>query len=126
VPKYLITKSRYINGSYVDASPEHPATIEVPADQKVDFAMHPVDDEARKHKALWTEKLRTQSHQAEARRIEAERAEVEGKLKTHYAALPSVMPTAADVLKSEGLKPTSPEGDAKGGKVKRASDKDTI
>lgn len=44
MPKYLIRASRFINGNLVHASPEFPATIELPAGTKVDPLMFPVGD----------------------------------------------------------------------------------
>lgn len=44
MPKFWITKSRYIGGQYVHASPEFPAEIDLPEGTKVDGGLHPIEE----------------------------------------------------------------------------------
>lgn len=43
MPKYVIKAPRYIDGVVVQASPEHPAIIEVPEGHKIDRELYPLD-----------------------------------------------------------------------------------
>lgn len=53
MPKYRITKSRFIDSEYIEATPSHPAVIELPVGTKIDAGLQPVDDEARAEAAKW-------------------------------------------------------------------------
>jgi len=42
--EYMLRKSRYIEGRYIHASPDHPAKVKLPAGFKIDAGLTPVAD----------------------------------------------------------------------------------
>lgn len=41
---YVLRKNRYLEGRFVHASPDHPATVELPAGYKIDEGLIPYDE----------------------------------------------------------------------------------
>ena len=67
MPTYRLTKSRYIDGQFIFASPEQPASVELPEGTKVDSGLQPMDapavEKAKPHYAVKTASV-VRAHEA--------------------------------------------------------------